>query len=53
VLGFETSSGFECVSNFDIEVNGYVGDGGHIVGYIISIKLDVTDPQAVGSSEFR
>ena len=31
VLGFEKSSGFEDVTNFDIAVEGYVGDGGHVI----------------------
>ena len=35
VLGFEKSSGFEDVTNFDIAVEGYVGDGGHVIGYFL------------------
>ena len=46
VLGFEKSSGFEAMTNFDISVDGYVGDGGHVIGYFLSIETAVTDPQA-------
>ena len=46
VLGFEKSSGFECMTNFDVSVEGYVGDGGHVIGYFLSIEIAVSDPQA-------
>ena len=46
VLGFEKSSGFEDVTNFDIAVEGYVGDGGHVIGYFLSLEISVRDPQA-------
>lgn len=46
VLGFEKSSGFEDVTNFDIAVEGYVGDGGHVIGYFLSLEINVRDPQA-------
>jgi hypothetical protein len=45
VLGFERGSGFEPVTNFDVEVAGYVGDGeGNVVGCIFKIILAVLDP---------
>ena len=44
VLGFERAKEFEAVTNFDIEVSGYVGHEGHITGYIINLRLAVTDP---------
>ena len=47
VLGFEKSSGFEDVTNFDIAVESYVGDGGHIIGYFLSLEINVRDPQEV------
>ena len=50
VLGFEKSSGFEGMTNFDISVEGYVGEGGHVIGYFLSIHTAVLDPQADGSS---
>jgi len=46
VLGFEKSSGFEGMTNFDISVECYVGDGGHVIGYFLSIDIAVSDPQA-------
>ena len=46
VLGFEKSSGFEDVTNFDIAVEGYVGDGGHVIGYFLLLEIKVRDPQA-------
>lgn len=45
VLGFEKASGFEQVTNFDIQVAGYVGDGvGNVVGYILRVLMAVVDP---------
>lgn len=50
VLGFEKSSGFEDVTNFDIAVEGYVGDGGHVIGYFLSLEINVRDPQAASEN---
>jgi hypothetical protein len=45
VLGFEKGSGFEQVTNFNVEIDGYVGDGeGNVIGYIIRVVLAVVDP---------
>ena len=46
VLGFEKSSGFEGMTNCDISVESYVGSGGHIISYFLSIAIAVSDPQA-------
>ena len=46
VLGFEKPSGFEGMTDFDISVEGYVGDGGHVIGYFLSIDIAVSDPKA-------
>jgi hypothetical protein len=44
-LGFEKGSGFEQVTNFNVEIDGYVGDGeGNVIGYIIRVVLAVVDP---------
>lgn len=44
-LGFEKLGGFEEVTNFSLEVSGYVGDGrGNVIGYILSVVLAVVDP---------
>ena len=45
VLGYERGSGFEQITNFDLTVDGYVGDGqGHVIGYIIRVVFAVLDP---------
>lgn len=44
VLGFERAKDFEEVTNFDIEVCGYVGYRGHILGYVLKLMIAVTDP---------
>lgn len=45
VLGYERGGGFERVTNFHLEVVGYVGDdGGEIVGYIVRILPALRDP---------
>ncbi|XP_028409953.1 uncharacterized protein LOC114532610 [Dendronephthya gigantea] len=45
VLGYERTNGFEEITNFDVKVDGYVGDGeGSVIGYIIRIILAVRDP---------
>ena len=44
VLGFERPSGFEAVTNFSVEVCGYVGDGGNVLGYVLRLNLAVVDP---------
>ncbi len=44
VLGFEQAKDFEEVTNFDIEVCGYIGDGGHVLGYVLQLVIAVTDP---------
>ena len=50
ILGFQRVSGFDEVTNFNLEVCGYVGDGdGHVIGYMITVIIAVTDP-ALGSS---
>jgi len=43
VLGFERAKDFEEVTNFDIEVGGYVGYHGHILGYVLKLMIPVTD----------
>ena len=44
-LGFERDHGVEEVTNFSVEVAGYVEDGqGHVIGYILQIILAVVDP---------
>lgn len=35
---------FEEVTNFDIEVCGYVGFGGHVLGYVLQLLIAVIDP---------
>lgn len=35
---------FEEVNNFDIEVCGYFGYHGHILGYVLKLMIAVTDP---------
>lgn len=54
ILGFERGSRFEEVTNFDIEVAGYVGDHGHVIGYILLVVIAVTDPldAAVNASKY-
>ncbi|KXJ13907.1 hypothetical protein AC249_AIPGENE12660 [Exaiptasia diaphana] len=42
--GFERTSGFEAVTNFCVAVDGYVGDGGDVLGYVLMLDLAVTDP---------
>lgn len=49
VLGFERASGFECVTNFVINVCGYVADDGQVMGYVLNLDLAVTDPQNDGA----
>lgn len=44
VLGFEKGTGFEPITNFIIDVCGYVGDGGHVLCYVLSLDLAVSDP---------
>lgn len=44
VLGFERAKDFEEVTNFDIEVCGYVGFGGHVLGYVLQLLIAVIDP---------
>ena len=46
VLGFEKSSGFKDVTSFHIAVEGYVGNGGHVIGYFLSLEINVRKPQA-------
>ena len=43
--GLRSLPGFEAMTNFDISVEGYVGDGGHVIGYFLSIETAVSDPQ--------
>jgi hypothetical protein len=51
-LGFEKPSGFEEMTNFGVEVAGYVGDGkGTVVGYILKINPAVVDPQHTNTED--
>lgn len=54
VLGFERGSGFEQVTNFTVEVGGYVGDGeGQVIGYILHLLMAMTDPLYEQSNHSR
>ena len=51
-LGFEKSGGYEEMTNFAVDVAGYVGDGkGTVVGYILNINPAVVDPQHTSSED--
>ena len=44
VLRYKRGSGFEQITNFDLTIDGYVGDGqGHVIGYKIRVVFAVLD----------
>ena len=54
VLGYERQGGFEQITNFDLNIDGYVGDGeGSVIGYIIRIVFAVKDPLAANDVSSR
>lgn len=53
VIGYEKVDGFQEMTNFSIEINGYVADcNGAVVGYLARVQLDIVDDNAPDESRY-
>ena len=53
VIGCEKADGFQEMTNFSIEINGYVADhNGAVIGYLARVQLDIVDDDAPDESRY-
>lgn len=53
VIGYEKADGFQEMTNFSIEINGYVADSnGAVIGYLARVQLDIVDDNAPDESRY-